>query len=253
MPPLAFQNHCGVLQGKENLCFAFRDFGKLISEMSNLGGKWWKPTLLQLTQFWVFPWTRKSNLNQMCSRCSPNSTQSVRKVGNFNSTFSTWNHTFQRNASWSLMSPDKDTCGLAWTGPKTQNPRKCFNLSIRLCQPTVRSLRWRSRRCRCKNGCLCLFVCVSQSCKSYNPRNETACIMLFWLNMDCGCLFCLFQAGFVMFCGLGSHLDWPGSSLILCVLFQLSSSQNPQSTRFCHEIRVAIPEMQSTKPEMHMK
>ena len=36
MPPLAFQNHCGVLQGKENLCFAFRDFGKLISEMSNL-------------------------------------------------------------------------------------------------------------------------------------------------------------------------------------------------------------------------
>lgn len=151
------------------------------------------------------------------------------------------------------MSPDKDTCGLAWTGPKTQNPRKCFNLSIRLCQPTVRSLRWRSRRCRCKNGCLCLFVCVSQSCKSYNPRNETAFIMLFWLNMDCGCLFCLFQAGFVMFCGLGSHLDWPGSSLILCVLFQFSSSQNPQSTRFCHEIRVAIPEMQSTKPEMHMK
>ena len=96
-------------------------------------------------------------------------------------------------------------------------------------------------------------VCVSQSCKSYNPRSETAFIMLFWLNMDCGCLFCLFQAGFVMFCGLGSPLDWPGSSLILCVLFQFSSSQNPQSTRFCHEIRVAIPEMQSTKPEMHMK
>lgn len=101
--------------------------------------------------------------------------------------------------------------------------------------------------------CVCLCVCVSQSCKSYNPRSETAFIMLFWLNVDCECLFCLFQAGFVMFCGLGSPLDWPGSSLILCVLFQFSSSQNPQSTRFCHEIRVAIPEMQSTKPEMHMK
>lgn len=152
------------------------------------------------------------------------------------------------------MSPDKDTCGLAWTGRTAQKPEKIYQLK----HPFMSTNNYTSTSLKIQEMPLqkwmsmCACVCLSPANLTI-PEVKLLFIMLFWLNMDCGCLFCLFQAGFVMFCGLGSPLDWPGSSLILCVLFQFASSQNPQSTGFCHEIRVAIPEMQSTKPEMHMK